>query len=169
MSLDEYADRLSAAFRKSRRQRPRQAVDPERKRAWMMVDFAIRHSAPVWLELAGMKEQADTLRALPEFVNASSYEKHGLTVRKIRDEARSRRLAADAADSAADAAAAAADAYAYARHLPKRTRPALQQSALALLDRMIALSCRHIPGAGERRKTRCRRTIGSSRKPVVRS
>jgi hypothetical protein len=40
-------------------------------RAWMCADWAVRVALPMWLELAGTKDAAGELRALPELTGAS--------------------------------------------------------------------------------------------------
>ncbi len=42
----------------------------ESKRAWLATDWLIHHQAPAWLDLAGLTEQAATLRALPPILTS---------------------------------------------------------------------------------------------------
>jgi hypothetical protein len=78
----------------------------EDARAWLVTDWMVRVHTPAWLELGGMKEQADALRALPEILSADVAEKAQPTI----DGARKKAAASGAAawDVARDAAGAAA-------------------------------------------------------------
>jgi hypothetical protein len=98
----------------------RSSQDVEMKRAYLAIDWTIRVSAPAWLELAGLGDQATLLRELAEVCDAASARvasKHAREARTAaaerRAENRSKLRSADAdADDAAAAAAYAAAAYA---------------------------------------------------------
>lgn len=81
--------------------------DDERARAFLCADYAVRKFAPIWLEIAGRKDLADRLRAVPQIVDAK-------TALFGCDEARAVRAVAYAAyaDAAYSAASASASAYA---------------------------------------------------------
>jgi hypothetical protein len=141
-------------------------------RGYLCADWACRIFAPWWMERAGLHEHAATLRALPEVIDRA-------TAAVVRERCRTARAAADAyaaayagadagaaayadaaayaaaaADAAADAgaaayAAAAADAAAYAAAY---AYAALVPSALALVDRMIAVGRAPEPTIHEDRK-----------------
>jgi len=100
-------------------------------RAWMVTDWLVRVQAPAWLSVAGLTEQATALRAIPTLTSSEI----AMGVQSVLDEAR--RDAAAAGDAAWDAAWDAARAAAGAKLQP--TVLELQQSALGLLDRMIAV------------------------------
>ena len=138
----------------------------EERRSLMAADWLVREHTPAWLELAGLKDQAAMLRALPEITSmaqvpsvrspleavrkdaaaawAAAWDAAGDAARDAAwDAARdaawdaARAAAWDAArDAAWDAARAAAGDAAGAKLKP--TRDALQQSALRLIERMIA-------------------------------
>jgi hypothetical protein len=141
----------------------------ESKRAWMLLDWLVRHYTPAWLDLAGLTEQATALRALAEWTPKTWRDGQGaIADAKTRsaaawdaaraaagaaawaaawDAARAAARAAawaaawaaagDAAwDAAWDAARAAAGAAAWDALKP--TVISVQQSALELLDRMLA-------------------------------
>jgi hypothetical protein len=96
-------------------------------RALMCADWLIREHTPAWLRLAGLTTHAEALAALPEITSFAQ-------VPSIRGPLEAARVDADAAGAAAgDAAGAAAAGDALAP-----TKQALQQSALRLIDRMIA-------------------------------
>jgi hypothetical protein len=85
----------------------------ESRRAWMATDWFVRVHMPAWLELGGMKDQADAVRALPELIDADSWNGMKLVVQAARAAAgAAARAAAWAAarDAAWDAAGAAAGA-----------------------------------------------------------
>jgi hypothetical protein len=115
-------------------------ADDER-RAWLATDWLVRTYAPTWLDLAGLKEQAqETIEAARRAVWAAG----------AAAEAAAEAVATDAAEDAArnaawDAAwdatgAAARDATRDAtRSALQPTVEALQISAFDLLDRMIAV------------------------------
>jgi len=105
----------------------------EERRSLMAADWLVREHTPAWLELAGLKDQAAMLRALPGITSMAQ-------VPSIRSPLEAVRKDADAAWAAARAAAraaagAAARAAAWAKLKP--TRDAFQQSALRLIERMI--------------------------------
>ncbi len=105
----------------------------ENRRVTMAVDWLIRTHTPAWLRLAGLAAQADALAGLPEIVDFAQ-------VPSIRGPI-------EAARNDAAAARAAARAAAKARLEP--TRRELQRSALALVERMIALTDANIAHVGE--------------------
>ena len=133
------------------------------RRAWMATDWLVRDHTPAWLDLAGLKEQAQTLRALPELVSAETAAAIQPSLEAVRKDAAAARAAAWAAsgDAAWDAAWAAAGAAAWAAagaaardaamaaawdaagdaawDAMRQTSQELQASAHALVDRMIAL------------------------------
>jgi hypothetical protein len=102
----------------------RSSQDVEMKRAYLAIDWTIRVSAPAWLELAGLGDQATLLRELAEVCDAASARVASKHAREARTAAAERRAAnwgklrdaaaAAAYAAAADAAAYAAYAYAYA-------------------------------------------------------
>jgi hypothetical protein len=142
----------------------------EEQRAWMLTDWLARECAPAWMRLAGLAAQAELLESLAPLTSAASARKAQPVLDAARkdsaaagaaawaaavDAARAAAWAAagaaawaaavDAARAAAwaaavDAAGAAARAAARAALAP--TTRGLQQSALLLLDRMIAVSAR---------------------------
>jgi hypothetical protein len=142
----------------------------EEVRAWMLTDWLARECAPAWLRLAGLKEQVEALEALAPLKSATSARKAQPTLDAARKDsaaawaaawaaagaaagAAARAAARDAAWAAAGAAAGAAArdaaraaardaARAAARAALAPTTRGLQQSALLLLDRMIAVSAR---------------------------
>ena len=98
-------------------------------RAYLCADWACRTVAPWWLERAGLHDYATRLRALPGVIDRATAD----VARAVCREARY----AAAAYAYADAYAAAdADAYADAS---ADASAALLPSALALVDRMIAV------------------------------
>jgi hypothetical protein len=117
----------------------------EAMRAWMVSDWLAREYARAWLRLAGLKEQVEALEALAPLKSATSARKAQPTLDAARkDSAAAGAAAGAAAWAAAGAAAWAAGAAAWAAAwdaLAPTTR-GLQQSALLLLDRMIAVSAR---------------------------
>ncbi|HEU4975730.1 MAG TPA: hypothetical protein VFT50_11615 [Baekduia sp.] len=84
----------------------------DERRAWMCADWLVRVHTPAWLDLAGITEAAQALRALPELRDLASLN----VARPAIDDARKRGDAAGAAAGAAawDAAGAAAGAAAWA-------------------------------------------------------
>ena len=142
------------------------SAEIEQRRGLLCADWMLRTYLPAWLELGGMKLEAEAIRALPELSS-----RDGLaTFRPLLDDAKrksaaayaawaaARSAAADAAWAAARAAAAdaawdaawvaAADAawgaaWGAARAAASKklepTKVSLQASALMLLDKMIAL------------------------------
>jgi hypothetical protein len=134
----------------------------EEVRAWMLTDWLARECAPAWMRLAGLTAQAELLESLAPLKSAASARKAKLALDTARKDSAAawdaawaaawdaaRAAARDAAGAAARAAAraaAGAAAWAAARAaaaaaLAPTTRE-LQQSALLLLDRMIAVSAR---------------------------
>lgn len=148
----------------------RASREVEARRSWLVTDWMVRVYAPAWLELAGMKEQADALRQLPELTSDAVLGAAQSTIDKANSQASAARNAArDAARMAADSDAryaammvarstardaaeiaakyaawsaawsAARDAAEIAAEKKlEPTRGALQASALALAERMIA-------------------------------
>ena len=144
--------------------------EQENKRAWMVTDWMVRTYLPAWLDLAGLTEQATTVRGLPKLTSAAKWKAMEPAVQIVRkDAAAARDAARDAAwdaarDAAWDAARAAAwdaardaagdaardaawdaawdAARAAARAALKPTVTSLQASALQLLDDLIAVSSR---------------------------
>ena len=136
-------------------------------RSYLALDWLIRTHTPAWLELAGLTEDAQNLRGLPEIVDLVTAEQAGAVVRTAYehadaawDAARATAWAAPRAasgDAAGDAAwdaawharATAGNAARYAARAaasvagvaaPDSLQPTvttLQASALELLDRMI--------------------------------
>ena len=98
----------------------------EKKRGIMAADWLIRVHMPAWLRLAGLTTQADALANLPEITAFAQFI-------SLRDQIEAVRK--DAA-AAGDAARAAARAAAGAKLAP--TIVTLQESALHLVERMIA-------------------------------
>jgi hypothetical protein len=136
-------------------------------RGWLCADWLVRVHAPVWLELAGVRDAAAALRGLPELRDPATLG----SARPAIDAARSRADAArdaawaaagDAARAAAWAAAGAAAgeaawaaaraaawaaAWAAAGDALRPTTLSLQASALELLERTIDPSARTKVGA----------------------
>jgi len=77
------------------------AADDE-VRAWMATDWLVRVQTPTWLELAGLKDEAAELRALPALTSSEIAVACQATIDKARTKAG---LAANAARDAARAAA----------------------------------------------------------------
>jgi hypothetical protein len=102
-------------------------------RSYMALDWLIRTHAPAWLDLAGLAEEAKSLRDLRRIVDLVAARSAGPVVRVAAEKARVKRAAAGAAARAA-AWAAARDA---ARAALKPTTGLLQDSAIALLTTMI--------------------------------
>ena len=101
-------------------------------RGWMAADWLVRTHAPAWLRLAGLDAKADGLESLQEIVNCDTLDaaQGGL------------RAACRSADAAAwDAAWAAARAVAWdaAGAALRPTTLTLQDSAIELFRRMVAL------------------------------
>src|SRR5581483_6755125 len=135
----------------------------ENRRATMAADWLVREHTPAWLRLAGLTEQADALSNLPQitdFANTPALKPALEAARRDANAARAaaRAAAGSAAGSAARAAAGSAAraaaraaagsaARAAAWDALKPTREKLQQSAVALVERMCALS--PIPTDGE--------------------
>ncbi len=107
----------------------------EETRAWLCADWLVRTFTPAWLRRAGLVEHAEKLERLEEFT-ATEYAERALPIIK---EARKASAAAWAAARAAARAAAGAAARAAARAALAPTVKELQQSALGLLERMIAV------------------------------
>ena len=93
----------------------------ERRRAMMAVDWLIREHTPAWLRLAGLTRQADALASLPEITDTAQCPLLMLMLDAVRKDA----------NAAWDAAGVAAGVGL------KPTTASLQQSALALVHRMI--------------------------------
>ena len=100
----------------------------ENRRATMAADWLVRTHTPAWLRLAGLTADADALANLPEITNFAK------TPSIMGPLEAARKNAAAAWDAAwAVAGAAAGDAL-------KPTQEALQLSAVALVERMCALT-----------------------------
>lgn len=98
----------------------------EVRRSLMAADWLVREHTPAWLELAGLTDQAALLRNLPEITDMAMVPGIRGPIEAVRrDAATARAVAGDAAKNAAWDALA-----------PTKTR--LQQSAIALVERMIA-------------------------------
>jgi hypothetical protein len=82
----------------------------EEVRAWLVTDWLVRVHTPAWLDVAGLKEQASALRALPPIDATDSARDAQPTIEAAREKAAAARDAAWAAarDAAWDAARAAA-------------------------------------------------------------
>ena len=139
--------------------------DQEDRRAFMAADWAVRTYTPVLLRLAGLTDDADALERLPAIVDITTAKSAMDTISGARKRADAAWDAAwdavgdavgDAAGAAAGAAAWAAAwdvlapavardaawaaAWAAARDVLAPAVAALQPSALALIDRMIAVT-----------------------------
>ncbi len=117
----------------------------EERRSLMAADWLVRVSTPAWLRLAGVTVHADALASLPEITNMAQ-------VPSLRGPLAAARQDADAAwaaarDAAWDAAwAAARDAARDAAGAKlKPVVDELQQSALQLVERMIAAKDSTVP------------------------
>lgn len=82
----------------------------EETRAWLATDWLVRVQTPAWLELAGLKDEAAALRALPALTSSEIAIAVQLTIEDVKAKAVSRANTAWAAawDAARDAARAAA-------------------------------------------------------------
>jgi len=96
----------------------------EERRSLMAADWLVRVHTPAWLRLAGLVKQAESLESLPEITSMAQVPSIRGPIEDVRE----------------DAAVAwdAARAVAWAKLAPTKDR--FQQSALALVERMIALS-----------------------------
>lgn len=134
----------------------------ELKRGLMAADWLIRVHTPVWLRLAGLITQAESLEHLPEITSVAQFPSIRGPIEAVRIDAWAvarvvggdvpvGTAEADAAEVAAEASRAVVGAawdYAWdvswvsvgaaARENPAPTVAALQKSALALVKRMIA-------------------------------
>lgn len=120
-------------------------------RAWLVTDWMVREYLPAWLDAANLKDQADAVRSLSPVTAVDAWEAARKTVSVAGEKSAAAWAAAwDAARDAARAAAwdaawdaARAAARAAARDAAnKALRPTvegIQQSALNLIDRMIAV------------------------------
>jgi hypothetical protein len=121
--------------------------EDEETRAWMATDWLVRVHTPAFLRLAGLTAEAEALEALARIADATLAKGAQPTISAARAQASKARDAARAAVWAAawaaarDAAWAAAwaAAGAAARDALRPTVTALQDSALVLLDEMIAV------------------------------
>lgn len=93
----------------------------EERRSLMCADWLVRVNTPAWLRLAGSAAHADALSALPEITSMAQIPSLRGSLEVVRHDA------AAAWDAARDAA----------RDALKPTINFLQQSALALVNRMI--------------------------------
>ena len=94
----------------------------EQRRATMAADWLIRTHTVAWLRLAKLDKQADTLAALPEITDFAQFPSLMPALEAVRHDAAA---AWDAAGAAAWAAL-------------NKTKTELQQSAVRLVERMIA-------------------------------
>jgi len=137
----------------------RSTMAVESRRSMMAADWLIREHAPAWLRLAGLTASADALASLPEITDVAQCPSLMPALQAARSDARAAGAAAwdaagdaawaaagdaardaawDAAGAAAGAGAAARDAaWDAARDSLNPTRRTVQQSALALVHRMI--------------------------------
>ena len=127
-------------------------------RAWLATDWLVRVCAPAWLELAGVKESAAALRALPPIVSTAVARESQPVVDEARAAGAAARAAARDAAWAAARAAARAAAWAAIKNMDisgltagqasdaarsacvalfAPTRATLQRSALELLEAML--------------------------------
>jgi hypothetical protein len=110
-------------------------ADLERRRATMAADWLIRVHTPAWLQVAKLDAHADALASLPEITDSAQCPSLMPVLDAAQAAARAATLAAAEAatwDAVGAAVGAAAEAALSA------TRGELQQSALALVGRMIA-------------------------------
>lgn len=116
----------------------------EDTRAWMALDWLVRTYTPVWLRLAGLDRQADTLAGLAELRAGMYVTSIRPTIDAVRKDAAAAWAAVGAAawaavgDAARAAARAAAGDAAGERLAPTVTE--LQAAAHALVDRMLAVT-----------------------------
>jgi hypothetical protein len=111
----------------------------EERRSYMALDWLIREHTPAWLDLIpALAPHAAALRALSPIADLEAARAANATVTAAGAAARAaaRAAAGDAAGAAAWAAAWDA-AWAAAREALRPTVERLQQSALALIDRML--------------------------------
>ena len=101
----------------------------DERRAWLLVDWQVRTFTPAWLRLAGLTTEADRLAGEPEIVDHATLQAVQADLEQARSKAAATRDAARAATWAA-----ARDA---ARDALQPTVAELQESAFALLDRLI--------------------------------
>ena len=142
----------------------------EETRAWLATDWLVRVCTPAWLRLAKLDEHARALESLARICDATTARSAQPSLEAARSASAAARDAASAAASAAAwdaawaaaraaawdaardaawaAARAAARAAAWAALAP--TVAALQTSALALLDQMIAVGKKEVPVIAER-------------------
>src|SRR6266478_2829735 len=125
----------------------------EERRSLMAADWLVRVHTPAWLRLAGLTSQAESLEQLPEILSMAQIPSIRGPLEAVRKDAyaawaAARAAARDAArDAVGDAAGAAARAAAgdaawdaagaAALAALQPTVDKLQQSALALVERMI--------------------------------
>lgn len=137
----------------------------EQRRSLMAADWLVRTHTPAWLRLAGLTQQADILAGLPEITSISQVPSIRGALEAVRKDAVAAGDAARAGARAAARAAAAVAAWAAARtgargqgldaagaaaldaaraaaraatgEIFAGTRQELQQSAVALVERMI--------------------------------
>jgi hypothetical protein len=89
----------------------RASQDVEDRRAWLAADWLVRTYLPTWLDLAGLTQEADKIRALPEITSATvATSLSTLQVAADKAAAAGAAARAAAADAAAKAAAAGAAA-----------------------------------------------------------
>jgi hypothetical protein len=116
----------------------------EERRAWMLIDWLIREFTPTWLRLATLDPQAIDIETLPEIKDATSLATAMPLIAIAKSVANAAWAAARAAAWAAARAAAWAAACDAARAAAcdalKPTTEIVQASALAMVERMIAVS-----------------------------
>jgi len=105
----------------------RSTPEVEQRRATMAVDWLIREHTPAWLRLAGLTTQADALASLPEITDFAQCPSLMPILTAVRQDAYA------AKDAARDAARATA------KVSLKPAKQAIQQSAIVLVRRMIAV------------------------------
>jgi hypothetical protein len=112
----------------------RKKSSKEKRRSLMAADWLVRVHTPAWLRLAGLVKQAESLEQLPEIVSMKQ-------IPSIKGPIETVRQNAVAAGAAARVAAWAAAGYAAVAAATKKLAPTvakLQDSALQLVERMIA-------------------------------
>jgi hypothetical protein len=97
----------------------------DERRGWILTDWMVRTHLPAWLDLAGIAAPATALRALPEMLDVASAASAQPTIENARVVSAAARAAAW--DAARDAATKKLEP----------TKLLLQESAFALLDRLI--------------------------------
>jgi hypothetical protein len=84
----------------------RTTAEDEETRAWLVTDWMVRVHTPAWLDLAGLGDQANALRALPRLDSEQRWPELQPTVEEARKRSQAAESAAwSAARSAAESAA----------------------------------------------------------------